>query len=88
MFCILNILFYHPISEATPDSKITGAYSAGTKNLRFLLLELQVSRWDLKTPADAVAVVPLGNQEPETPTDVHTRKFPLNRLSSKQEVPN
>ncbi len=26
MFCILNILFYHPVSEATPNSKITGAY--------------------------------------------------------------
>jgi hypothetical protein len=26
MFCILNLLFYHPVSEATPDSKITGAY--------------------------------------------------------------
>jgi hypothetical protein len=25
MFCILNILFYHPVSEATPDSKITGS---------------------------------------------------------------
>ena len=26
MFCILNMLFYHPVCEATPDSKITGAY--------------------------------------------------------------
>ncbi len=26
MFRILNILFYHPASEATPNSKITGAY--------------------------------------------------------------
>ncbi len=29
MFCILNMLFYHPVSEATPDSKITGAYYIG-----------------------------------------------------------
>jgi hypothetical protein len=28
MICILNILYYHPISEATPNSKITGAYCA------------------------------------------------------------
>ncbi len=28
MISILNILFYHPVSEATPDSKITGAYCA------------------------------------------------------------
>ncbi len=26
MISILNILFNHPISEATPNSKITGAY--------------------------------------------------------------
>jgi hypothetical protein len=26
MISILNILFYHPVSEATPNSKITGAY--------------------------------------------------------------
>jgi hypothetical protein len=26
MICILNILFNHPVSEATPNSKITGAY--------------------------------------------------------------
>jgi hypothetical protein len=26
MICILNILYYHPVSEATPNSKITGAY--------------------------------------------------------------
>jgi hypothetical protein len=29
MISILNILFYHPVSEATPNSKITGAYYAG-----------------------------------------------------------
>ncbi len=29
MISILNILFYHPVSEATPNSKITGAYWAG-----------------------------------------------------------
>jgi hypothetical protein len=27
MICSLNILFNHPVSEATPNSKITGAYS-------------------------------------------------------------
>ncbi len=27
MICILNILFNHPVSEAPPNSKITGAYS-------------------------------------------------------------
>ncbi len=26
MICSLNILFNHPVSEATPNSKITGAY--------------------------------------------------------------
>ncbi len=26
MISILNIFFYHPVSEATPNSKITGAY--------------------------------------------------------------
>jgi hypothetical protein len=26
MICNLNILYYHPVSEATPNSKITGAY--------------------------------------------------------------
>jgi hypothetical protein len=31
MFCILNMLFYHPVSEATPDSKITGAYCGAEK---------------------------------------------------------
>jgi hypothetical protein len=29
MICILNILYYHPVSEATPNSKITGAYWGG-----------------------------------------------------------
>ncbi len=28
MICFLNILFNHPVSEATPNSKITGAYYA------------------------------------------------------------
>jgi hypothetical protein len=28
MICILNILFNHSVSEATPNSKTTGAYSA------------------------------------------------------------
>jgi hypothetical protein len=28
MICSLNILFNHPVSEATPNSKITGAYSS------------------------------------------------------------
>jgi hypothetical protein len=28
MICILNILFNHSVREATPNSKITGAYSA------------------------------------------------------------
>ncbi len=28
MICSLNMLFNHPVSEATPNSKITGAYSA------------------------------------------------------------
>jgi hypothetical protein len=28
MLCSLNILFNHPVSEATPNSKITGAYCA------------------------------------------------------------
>jgi hypothetical protein len=27
MICSLNILFDHPVSEATSNSKITGAYS-------------------------------------------------------------
>jgi hypothetical protein len=26
MICSQNILFNHPVSEATPNSKITGAY--------------------------------------------------------------
>jgi hypothetical protein len=40
MICSLSILFNHPVSEATPNSKITGAYyvagRAGTITL-FLL---------------------------------------------------
>ncbi len=36
MFCILNMLFYHPVSEATPNSKITGAYcGANTNKFRY-----------------------------------------------------
>ncbi len=30
MICILNILFNHPVSEATPNSEITGAYCAAS----------------------------------------------------------
>jgi hypothetical protein len=31
MICSLNILFNHPVSEATPNSKITGAYCIKSK---------------------------------------------------------
>jgi hypothetical protein len=34
MFCVLNMLFYHPVSEATPDSKITGAYCSPVMAVR------------------------------------------------------
>ncbi len=37
MFCILNMLFYHPVSEATPDSKITGAYCRGLTRAIYIL---------------------------------------------------
>ncbi len=43
MFCILIILFYHPVSEATPNSKITGAYCvAPTRRVDSLLLSSTV----------------------------------------------
>jgi hypothetical protein len=38
MISILNILFYHPVSEATPNSKITGAYFAPDIGGSWLLL--------------------------------------------------
>jgi hypothetical protein len=43
MFCILNILFYHPVSEATPNSKITGAYCTEVRVLKVAQLGCSVA---------------------------------------------
>ncbi len=38
MICSLNILFNHPVSEATPNSKITGAYCTPSSGKIFAYL--------------------------------------------------
>jgi len=49
MICILNILYYHPVSEATPNSKITGAYSP--LNISAKTLGRKTEESTISTPA-------------------------------------
>jgi hypothetical protein len=44
MICILNMLFNHPVSEATPNSEITGAYYTVISNV-ILNIVVQYLPW-------------------------------------------